>query len=317
MGLLDPARFAGGRVTLEPGLAQAAVRRSVGSPLSLDTSMAALAIGEIVTENMANAARVHAVELGKTVEDYTVIAFGGAAPLHAARLADKLGVRRVVIPVSASVGSALGFLTAPVAFQSLRSWYQRVAGLDVARANRLLEDMTRQATGVVRDAAPRAALVSHRVAYMRYAGQGHEIAVTLPAGTLTPRDIGRLGRLFDDAYRALYGRTVPNMDVEIMSWSVTVSTKLRRATAAKAVPKRTIRPAAMRRVFEPTLARWKTVPVVERGAMPPGARILGPALIVEDQTTVVVTADFEASINALGFIVLDKRRPAGLQRKGH
>ncbi len=73
----------------------------------------------------------------------------------------------------------------------------------------------------------------------------------------------------------------------------------------------------MRRVFEPTLARWKTVPVVERGAMPPGARILGPALIVEDQTTVVVTADFEASINALGFIVLDKRRPAGLQRKGH
>lgn len=316
MGLLDPARFAGGRVTLEPGLAEAAIRRSVGAPLSLDTSMAALAVGEIVTENMANAARVHAVELGKTVEDYTVIAFGGAAPLHAARLADKLGVARVVIPVSASVGSALGFLTAPVAFQSLRSWYQRVASLDTYRANQLLEDMTRQATDVVRDAAPGAALVSQRVAYMRYAGQGHEIAVSLPSGTLAPRDIGRLGRLFDDAYRALYGRTVPNMNVEIMSWSVTVSTKLRRAPTAKAVPKRTARPTAKRRVFEPTLARWRTIPVIERSEMPPGSRISGPALIVEDQTTVVVTADFDASINALGFIVLDKRRASGIQRKG-
>ena len=317
MGLLDPARFAGGRVTLDPARAEAAVRRSVGVPLSLDTAMAALAVGEIVTENMANAARVHAVELGKTVEDYTVIAFGGAAPLHAARLADKLGVSRVVIPVSASVGSALGFLTAPVAFQSMRSWYQRIATLDTTRANRLLEDMTRQATGVVRDAAARAPLVNHRVAYMRYAGQGHEIAVTLPPGRLSSKDIGRLGRLFDDAYRALYGRTVPNMDVEIMSWSVTVSTKLRRAPRVQSLPRRTVKPGSRRKVFEPTLARWRTIPVYERGAMPPGARITGPALIVEDQTTVVVTADFDASINALGFIVLDKRRAAGAKRKGN
>jgi N-methylhydantoinase A len=125
-----------------------------------------------------------------------------------------------------------------------------------------------------------------------------------------------LGRLFDDAYRALYGRTVPNMNVEIMSWSVTVSTKLRRAPTAKAVPKRTARPTAKRRVFEPTLARWRTIPVIERSEMPPGSRISGPALIVEDQTTVVVTADFDASINALGFIVLDKRRASGIQRKG-
>ena len=153
MGLLDPQRFAGGRVALQSTRAEAAVMRDVAKPLKVDAALGALAITEIVTENMANAARVHAMELGKTVENYTVIAFGGAAPLHAARLADKLGVARVVIPVGASVGSALGFLTAPVAFQAVRSWYQRVATLDTAHANRLLDEMTEQATVVVRAAA--------------------------------------------------------------------------------------------------------------------------------------------------------------------
>jgi N-methylhydantoinase A len=161
--------------------------RDVAKPLKVDAALGALAITEIVTENMANAARVHAMELGKTVENYTVIAFGGAAPLHAARLADKLGVARVVIPVGASVGSALGFLTAPVAFQAVRSWYQRVATLDTAHANRLLDEMTEQATVVVRAAAAKAVLTNTRIAYMRYAGQGHEIAVTLPAGRSQPK----------------------------------------------------------------------------------------------------------------------------------
>jgi N-methylhydantoinase A len=308
MGLLDPARFAGGRVTLQPAQAEAAVKRDVAKPLALDTAIAALAIGEIVTENMANAARVHAMELGKTVEDCTVIAFGGAAPLHAARLAAKLGVSRVVIPVGASVGSALGFLTAPVAFQAVRSWYQRIRTLDTAQANRLIDAMTKQATAVVREAARGAALTSQRVAYMRYAGQGHEIAVTLPAGRLLQKDAARLERLFDAAYRALYGRTVPNMDVEIMSWSVTVSTRVSRAAKVPAPPRKAAKPTGRRRVFEPTLAKWRDIPVYERGTLARGARLAGPALIVEDQTTVVVTADFDASIDGLGYIVLDKRR---------
>jgi N-methylhydantoinase A len=314
MGLLDPARFAGGRVALDTALAQAAVQRDVAKPLAMDTALGALAVGEIVTENMANAARVHAMELGKTVENYTLIAFGGAAPLHAARLADKLGVNRVVIPVGASVGSALGFLAAPVAFQAVRSWYQRIGTLDVKQANRLIAAMTEQATAVVCEAAGEAALASTRVAYMRYAGQGHEIAVTLPSGTLATTDIARLKRLFDAAYKALYGRIVPNMDVEIMSWSVTVSTRLGRAVKAKPVPRRTIKPGARRRLFEPKLARWQNVPVHERNALVAGARIAGPALIVEDQTTVVVTADFDASIDSLGRIVLDKRAPARTSR---
>ncbi len=308
MGLLDPQRFAGGRVALETARAEAAVTRDIAKPLKVDTALGALAITEIVTENMANAARVHAMELGKTVENYTVIAFGGAAPLHAARLADKLGVTRVVIPVGASVGSALGFLTAPVAFQAVRSWYQFIAKLDIAHANRLLDEMTQQATGVVRIAAGKATLTATRVAYMRYAGQGHEIAVTLPAGKLVAKDTENLKRRFDAAYRVLYGRTVPNMDVEIMSWSVTVSTAVKRAAKARALPRKSARPSAKRRIFEPTLAQWRTVPVYERTALAAGARVSGPSLIAEDQTTVLVTANFDAAVNSAGHIVLDKRK---------
>jgi N-methylhydantoinase A len=311
MGFLDPGRFAGGRVQLDPARAEAALQRDVGKPLDLGTDLAALAVGEIVTENMANAARVHAMELGKTVENYTLIAFGGAAPLHAARLADKLGIARVVIPVGASVGSALGFLEAPVAFQSVRSWYQFVATLDIVHANRLLGEMEKQASAVVHSAAGAARVVVHRIAYMRYAGQGHEIAVTLPSGRLGPKDIAGFKRRFDAAYRTLYGRTIPNMGVEIMSWSVTVSTQVKRAPKVRALPRRAAKPDGTRRLFEPKLARWRTVPVYERGSMAPGARVAGPALIVEDQTTVVVTADFDASINSLGYVVLDKRATKG------
>jgi len=313
MGLLDPARFAGGRFALEPRRAEAAIKRDVAGPLKADTALGALAVGEIVTENMANAARVHAMELGKTVENYTVIAFGGAAPLHAARLADKLGVSRVVIPVGASVGSALGFLTAPVAFQAVWSWFQLVSTLDVAGANRLLQNMERQATQVVRAAAPRGALTTSRVAYMRYAGQGHEIAVALPPGKLGGATSAALKRRFDAAYRALYGRIIPKMGVEIMSWSVTVSTRVKRAPPARNVARSSARPAGKRRIFEPKLAKWRDAGVYERTALKPGARVSGPALIVEDQTTIVVTADFDAWVNSLGYIVLDKR--SGSPRK--
>ncbi len=307
LGLLDAARFAGGRVTLAPEKADGAVARDVAKPLGVAVPLGALAIREIVTENMANAARVHAMELGKTVENCTLIAFGGAAPLHAARLADKLGIRRVVIPVGASVGSALGFLAAPVAFQAVRSWYQRVETLDVAQANRLLGEMTRQAEDIVRAAAGRAALFSERMAYMRYVGQGHEIRVKLPAGKLTAKDIAGFKRRFDAAYRALYGRTIPDMGVEIMSWSVTVSTRAARAARVREVRRHPASAAGRRRLFEPVTARWREVPVYERAALSAGACAKGPALIVEDQTTVVVIDGYTATIDSLGQVVLEKK----------
>ena len=142
---------------------------------------------------------------------------------------------------------------------------------------------------------------------MRYAGQGHEIAVTLPPGKLAAQSVPQLKRRFDTAYRSLYGRIIPGMGVEVMSWSVTVSTRVKRAPRARSVTRSTAKINGKRKVFEPRLAKWRDVPVYERNAIKPGARMPGPALIVEDQTTIVVTADFDASVNSLGYIVLDKR----------
>ena len=314
MGLLDIHRFAGGRVTLDLRRGESAVASDVAGPLGVDTAMGALAVNEIVTENMASAARVHAMELGKTVEDYTLIAFGGAAPLHAARLAAKLGIARVIVPLDASVGSALGFLTAPVAFHSVRSWYTRLDGMDIGHANAVLADMERQATEMVRAAAPRGQLNTTRSAFMRYQGQGHEIEVGLPAGAFQQRHLKALKERFTRVYHSLYGRAIPHLGIEIMSWSLTVATTVKAPRRARAVSRRAARRArGKRRIFEPTQARWREVPAYERAALNAGDVVKGPALVTEDQTTTVVTAGFDAHVNALGYLVLERRKSGKAQ----
>ena len=309
MGYLDAARFAGGRVQLDATLGEHAISMHVAQPLKVDTALGALAVNEIVTENMANAARVHAMELGKTVEDYTLIAFGGAAPLHAARLAAKLGISRVIIPQGASVGSALGFLTAPVAFHSVRTWYTRVKDMNIQRANQVLGEMQAHATTLVRAGAGNVALHVTRSAFMRYQGQGHEIEVQLPRGKLTARSPQQLQQSFTGSYQGLYGRAIPHLGVEIISWSLTVAAKSPLVQSVRAGAKRsTPRVQRKQRVFEALRGAWRNTPVYERAQLTAGARIKGPALIAEDQTTTVVTADFDAQVNSLGYLVLEQRK---------
>ena len=146
---------------------------------------------------MASAARVHAVENGKDTAGRTLIAFGGAAPLHAARLASKLGIERVVIPPDAGVGSAHGFLDAPIAYEVVRTcwcgwtrWIRR--GIDT-----MFAEMRAETEAVVRLGAPTGELQETRTAYMRYRGQGHEIAVPFPAGKADP---ATLRTAFDTTY---------------------------------------------------------------------------------------------------------------------
>jgi N-methylhydantoinase A len=256
---------------------------------------------------MANAARVHAMELGKTVEDYTLIAFGGAAPLHAARLAQKLGIRSVVIPECAAVGSALGFLWAPVAFHVVRSWYQKLNALALDKANALLVEMSRDATAIVRAGAPGAALVEERSAFMRYVGQGHEITVRLPGRPLTTADRKPLRRAFEAEYTRLYGRSIPHLEVEVLSWSLVVRTRASKPPravrlAVRAAPKA----KTAKQVYDPAAQRFRRAAIHERPTLQPGMRLQGPALVIEDQTTSVVGAGFRASVNSLGYLMLDR-----------
>src|SRR5438270_654737 len=192
LGMIDPAAFAGGTIALNPDLARAALAAAVGDPLGLSPETAAYAVHEMVCENMASAARVHAVERGEVVSDHTLIAFGGAAPLHAARVAEELGLARVVVPPNAGVGSAVGFLVAPISYELVKSRHMRLDNFDFAGASALLAEMSRDARALVEPGARGAPVTERRLVYMRYVGQGHEITVPLPVRDLTAADTASL-----------------------------------------------------------------------------------------------------------------------------
>jgi N-methylhydantoinase A len=307
LGRIDIESFAGGAVAIHPGRAAQAIGRVLGA-LDLAGPLAAFAVSEVVDENMANAARVHAIEWGKDIAGRALIAFGGAAPLHAARLAEKLGLDRVIVPTGAGVGSAIGFLRAPIAYEVVRSRYQRLSGFDAGAVNAALEEMREEAYAIVRPAAPGAELSESRTAYMRYIGQGHEITVELPVRPLEPDDAAALQAGFDAAYSALYGRIIPGLDVEVLSWTLTVKSVVPEPepapeTAARPAPA----PHGRREVFDSATETTVEAPVYARAELEPGCRVAGPALIVEDQTTTVVSSAFEAEVNSLGYLILQRR----------
>jgi len=304
LGRIDPARFADGKIALEPQRALDAIAATIGSALAMPLAEAARGIAEIVDEQMASAARVHAVENGKDTAGRTLIAFGGAAPLHAARLAQKLGIRRIVIPPDAGVGSAHGFLGAPIAYEVVRTLLVRLDALDQAAIDALFAGMRAEAEAVVRLGAPLGALDETRTAYMRYRGQGHEVAVPLPASHLNPH---ALREAFDATYTRLYGRTIPRLEIEAVTWTLALS-------QPHALPSREPSPhevaapnaSAHRAIIDTTTGESTDAAIFTRDALAPGARITGPAIIVEAGTSTVLPANYTAQIGAAHEIIIEE-----------
>ncbi|MGE5510511.1 MAG: hydantoinase/oxoprolinase family protein [Bacteroidota bacterium] len=309
LGRIDVEGFAGGMLKLAPAKSATALDAAIGTPLQLSTETAAYGVAEIVDENMANAARVHAVERGVVIGEHTLIAFGGAAPLHAARLAEKLGLQRVIIPRDAGVGSAVGFLRAPAAYELVRSRFMRLDTFEPEIANALLGDMGREARALAESAAGGRRLEEQRLAYMRYTGQGHEIAVALPLRDLTAKDADSIRKQFEADYRKLFERHIPGARIEILSWSVLVTTASEppatlRAARSASPP----RPSGAREVWDTDEGRAVSVATYQRSAIKPGSRLQGPALILEAGTSTFVTAAFEASVDGGGALVLERKK---------
>ena len=332
LGRIDPADFAGGSMPLAPDRAAGSIRGAVAQPLELAVPEAALAVSEVVDENMANAARVHAIEWGKDISARTMIAFGGAAPLHAARLAEKLDVSRVIVPTGAGVGSAIGMLRAAVSYEVVRSRYMRLAEFDPGAANALLGEMRAEARAVVQaGAGDDAGLEETRYAHMRYVGQGHEIVVPLPVRTLKATDREILADAFDAEYARLFSRTLPDQEREILSWTLTVTARREPAAPSaqgraaapsstadvtvllEAPPEEGSRPESLvrRRLFDAMRADYVTAATYRRGELARDAAVTGPAVVVEEQTATVVPDGFQVVVNRLGYLVLERRiKPA-------
>ena len=316
IGKIDPARFAGGKIAIDAGKAEAALAAGFAG---MTPEQAAVGITEIVDENMANAARVHAVERGVAIAERTLVAFGGAAPLHASRLAEKLGITRIVVPPDAGVGSAVGFLAAPAAYEIVRSRYMLLSRFDADAANALIAAMEREALVHARAAAGERPVLVKRSAFMRYAGQGHEITVALPDRKIVAADAASFRQDYEREYTRLFARHIPNAEIEIMSWVVLATTETEppaRLDRVQAKPA----PAASgeRSIFDARLGRRLAVPVFERDRLEPGMALSGPALIVEDGTSTYVSPSFDAAVDAGAALVLIAKSPlpvAPLQRE--
>ena len=308
LGRIDPAAFSGGKMNLDVVSAKRVATERIGSKLDLATEHAALGISEIVDENMANAARVHAIESGKDLRSRTLIAFGGAAPLHAARVAEKLGIGHVLVPANAGVGSAIGLLRAPVAYEVVRGRLIRLSAFDASAANRLFSEMRLEAEAIVRRGAPDAGLTERRSAFMRYRGQGHEIGVQLPVREFSAADKATLTQLFETAYRRLYSRPIPGIEIEILSWVLTLSAPSEGELAKSAATKsHKPKPDGHRPVFDPGTGEFLEVPIFWRPDLEPGAELTGPAVIAEDETSTVISPLFGARIDRFGYIELIRR----------
>ncbi len=311
-GYIVPDLFAEGRLKVDEVAAHEALDRDVGSNLDLDTAGAAEAVSDIVDEYMAGAGRMHAVESGKDLGQRTMIAFGGNGPLHATRLARRVGVRKIIIPPDPGVGSAVGFLFAPVSFEIVRSRYALLDKLNVADINELFDALISEAVQVVRQGAGKAELICRRTAFMRYRGQGHEIEIELPDKPLAKTDVEILRQAFEAEYRAQYSRAVPGMKIEILNWAVRVASLQEEVLIVdEPTETRVIEPARTRSITCDLTGKPIAAGIYDRVTLTPGDCLDGPALIIEPQTTTLVSADFSAEVGRDGSLVVIQQTQEG------
>ena len=307
LGRLDPDNFAGGAIPLDPGLSKQAIVAALGQA-GLSVADAAFGVTEMVDENMANAARVHTVEHGRDIEHFTMIAFGGGAPLHASRLCEKLGIDRLIVPPGAGVGSAIGFLRAPFSYEATRGLFQRVDAFDAETVNATMAELEDEAKRFVEAGARGLPTETRLVAFMRYCGQGWEIPVRLPKTRFAAKDADMLLAAFESAYTGLFGRSIQGLAVEVTNWALTVATETPPVALVK--PPANLRDAPVvraRPVFDAALRGDVNAREVRRVDLAAGATVEGPAIIAEEETSTIITSAFRVVAQADGALLIERK----------
>ena len=293
LGYLGADSFLGGDMRLDVEAARTAIASCIGTPLGLSVEEAAWGIHDLVNENMARASAIHALEKARRITDYAMVPIGGAGPVHAAHIALKLGLTRVICPQGAGVASAFGFLAAPPSFAFVRGRVEALATLDFAALNALLDDLEMQGRALLLTAGTAARDIELRVeAAMRYLGQGYEIDVVLDRAAIARGDTPAITAAFDATYRRLFGRTEDGVALEVVSWRLGVHgprprIELAAARAAFTVAAGSSVKGHRMAWFAQARGYVRTV-VYDRYAFGPGSTANGPALFEERESTVVV-----------------------------
>jgi len=312
LGRISPETFGADDINLLPEESKKALLADVAEPLGINVENAAIGIIEVVDENMANAARVHAVENGRDVSQYSMIAFGGGAPLHASRLCDKLEIERLLIPPRAGVGSAIGFLRTPFSYEALKSFYVSIENFDHESVNQLLNDLTSEATEFVMEASnenfPVESLIVERCAFMRYAGQGWEITVPLENAIFDHLGIELLNNKFEKTYEEHFGRAIEGLQIEVVGWSVKVSSPRPEIEKTVSTASENIVTSDLKRViYDPVEDSEVDASIFEREKLNPGDCVMGPAIIVESQTTTWISSEKKSSVQQDNCLLVTKK----------
>src|SRR3989449_1263093 len=309
LGYINPDYFAGGSVKLHAGAAARAIEERVARPLGLALEDAAWGIHAIVNTNLELATRVVSIERGRDPRALTLVAFGGSGPVHGCRLAQALGIPRVILPAAAGVTAAIGLLAAEVKFDVARTWVRRLDALDPAALTSMYDDMAAQAAAVVRGAAVAGHVTLARSVDARYVGQGYELTVPVPAGRLDAAALARLRAVFDEIYAARYGYANPSEPVETVTWKLAAVGDAPRVALAKAASDgRDGGLKGRRRAWFPETRGWTECAVYDRYALAPGARLDGPAIIEERDSTSVLPPATSATVDEYANLIVTVER---------
>ena len=308
LGLLDPLAFLGGDMVLDASLAEDAVS-VLAEELGLGAVETAAGIHEVVNQNMASAARMHGVERGVDLRGITVLAFGGAGPVHACGVADMLESKRVVFPVNASVLSAIGTLVSPVRIDLARSMPRPLDLVDPSDRDQLLHDLREEGRRVLRAAGVQEDAVLFRYGVdARYIGQGNEITVWVDEGERWTAAVDEVKRLFIDEYRQVYGMAIPDVEIEVVTWRLSATADLAGFEAeslagsrGRAPEPKSSRPVIFDRGSDPVLT-----PVYRRDSLRSGVSIVGPAIVEERETTSVIRPSWSVEVIDDGSLVATK-----------
>src|SRR6059036_2042251 len=300
LGYLNADYFAGGTLRLDAEAARRAIATRVAQPLGLSVEDAAWGIHAMVNTNMELATRVVSIERGRDPRDLTFVAFGGSGPVHGCRLAQALGIPRVILPAAAGVTAAIGLLAAEVRFDVARTYVRRLDAVDPAQLGRMYAEMTQQAMEVVRESAVGGEITVARSADARYVGQGYELTVPVPPGELDAPALARVRAAFDGLYAARYGYANPSEPVEVVTWKLSAVGGSPRIALAKA-PTQGAGPAVKggRRAYFPE------APGYDRYALAAGARLVGPAIVEERESTTVLPPGASASVDEYANLLVE------------